>query len=280
MRLMRSSTVVACFAVVPIAAFLAATRGTVDADAVSDAMLAADLVWGAQLAVVVVTLGRRHGLALFGGFTGVLTVLFGWSQAWPDVIPAPIVEWGFAAILVGWLASIAVLIRRRGTLALAEPGGREQLLVPASAVAIIVSVFGCCCLPVGKYIRDEPYAYAMPEAMLDTPPSGHEVRPLAPATEVAWERCVAPYAHGTCTRIVAMRSADGLPRDALAERLVEHYRSLGWPLEPFANGYSGCRPVRGIIAWTEHCMSIYSRPDIEVVMGRPELPDTVNVYVR
>jgi hypothetical protein len=163
---------------------------------------------------------------------------------------------------------------------LGEPGNHDQRLVAAYALGVVVFVLGCCWLPAGKYIDDEPYDYAMPEAMLDLPASGDDVRPLPTATDVVWDGCIAPYAHGKCTRIVAMRSADGVSRDALLELLVQHYRSLGWPLVPRGSPYVGCRLVRGIIAWQEHCMEIHIRPSAEFMIGRPEIPEAVNVYVR
>jgi hypothetical protein len=39
-----------------------------------------------------------------------------------------------------------------------------------------------------------------------------------------------------------------------------HYRDLGWPLKRVNRGYEGCRPVAGIIEWTDHCVTIYIDP--------------------
>lgn len=78
-------------------------------------------------------------------------------------------------------------------------------------------------------------------------------------TLVRWV-CENPGVHGACNNAAIVAATDGVRGDELVARLVEHYRHAGWPLEVRADfphlGHWGCRPVRGILPWEDHCMQI------------------------
>ena len=33
-------------------------------------------------------------------------------------------------------------------------------------------------------------------------------------------------------------------------------RDRGWPMTAHGDWYQGCRPVRGVFAWSQHCLSL------------------------
>ena len=49
-------------------------------------------------------------------------------------------------------------------------------------------------------------------------------------------------------------------------RVVGALRDQGWPMTGDTDGASGCRPVRGVFTWADHCLSIH--PTTEFVEPR------------
>jgi hypothetical protein len=73
-------------------------------------------------------------------------------------------------------------------------------------------------------------------------------------------------------------SADGTTRTTTVDRIVDHLRRLGWPLQLGRAHYSGCREAGGILPWTPHCLWLYA--DAEPQGTRPPAhPEAVTIYI-
>jgi hypothetical protein len=77
--------------------------------------------------------------------------------------------------------------------------------------------------------------------------------------------------------LYTVTAKDAVPPADLVQRVLAHYTAQGWPLvsERLRDGtirYHGCRPVRGILRYYDHCMTIFDPPDV------PTPGDSITVW--
>ena len=89
---------------------------------------------------------------------------------------------------------------------------------------------------------------------------------------------------GQVHHVFVIASTVGAERAALVELIVAHYTHQDWPLAPLQIGrrkvYYGCRPVRGLITWNEHCLEVIIDEGTDDRPGYPTIPGTVNLYIQ
>jgi hypothetical protein len=213
------------------------------------------LAWPCVVACGLVAERQKPGLIIYGALAVMLVGLFAWSQAGPGLHPAPtewVVFFGFAGLLIAFVGMWAT----------------DEILARVGVVAIVV--LQCCagCVAAFPGIDDfDTYRPTDPGDRAYTElwqlAADSEVRPAPSATNVAYTGCYGIMTHG-CFPLFTVTATDGVPRDALLERVVSHYIGEGWPLEreQLRDGsflFRGCRPVRGILPYYDHCMEIFEQ---------------------
>lgn len=223
----------------------------------------------------------RRGLLVAGLLLLVFCVLYGWSQLRPDGVAPPLYEWDLACFLTG--AAIVVVAGRRQRRhpapsfpPLRFPGQRthrpprHRTAFGLLALPLILGV--CCCFPASR-------GEGLEADLLASHANTREALPPPDRTRLVQTGCFGSWSHGLCSTVFTVAATDGVPREALVDRLAAHYRQRGWPLKRDAYRHYGCRPVRGILAWRPHCMSIELDPENESGMDQPRIPGTVNVFI-
>jgi hypothetical protein len=259
-----------------------AMRGTYDRYDVQDVFAAVLLVClsiGGWL-VAMPRLDRRADFLTLCAMVVVFAGLFAWSQLRPGVIAPPIDEWGIACGLVG-SGFVGVALGRRVRVRGADPSWRRLGWRGSLGLAATGWMVACmCCIPFAKDISDEPLDYDMPGALLDSEAHDYEMRPLPPRTNLVEQSCSGM--HSKCYADYTFVATDGAMGGELVDRLVTHYRSLGWPLtlndSKDFRAYQGCRRVAGILSWRDHCMMIFV--DAIPYVGVTNDPNAVNVFIQ
>lgn len=220
----------------------------------------------------------RRGLILLAGLGALFVGLYVWSQVHTDpvVIAAPLVDW---AVLAGIGGTVVVLVAviREGRVTPRVP--RDSFVVAGIMLALAPVAMGCT--GVGQAVIDDEY-----DLLPSGPPwSSHatvdEIRPLPAGVALDAHECGNLGAHGPCRDVFLVSATDGVSREVLVERVVAHYSQLGWPLRPVLDGYLGCRPVRGILPWWEHCMRIEKSADAQTdtTTGIDVAPHQVGLFI-
>ncbi len=209
-----------------------------------------------------------YGLALL-----VTAGLFVRSQLRADALAPPLEEWAIAVGGLGGIAIVALLLTR-GVKAPPQKGA----MLAASLLTL-----SCLCAPFTKYSRDEPSDDRLPGALFESGAILNEVLPVPPELRIVLVDQIHPGAHGYGHDVFVFAGTAGAPRDRLVEQLTAHYTAQGWPLAPDPDTprtfRTGCRPVRGLVSWDDHCLMIQLVEGRTIINGAPELPGTVNVFI-
>jgi hypothetical protein len=259
-----------------VAVPLAATRGTFDGHDLPDVVVAWLLIAVVVGSWLLATLRpgrtyRRADLLTLIVMATVFAALFVWSQLRPHVIAPPIDEWGIACGLVGMGFVVVALARGTGSRGWAD--GPGAVAVAGTVLATLLM----CCVPGMKDLSDEPEDYDLPVALLDSEGHAYEVRPLPAGATLISTSCYGM--HSKCVQQYAFAATDGASRSQLIDRLVAHYRDLGWPLTLDGKRYSGCRTVAGILTWRDHCMFLITGPSDRETPYAKDVPGAVSVYM-
>jgi hypothetical protein len=240
----------------------------------------AGIVASAALLAVLFTMSRsRWNLCGYVGLVAVYGALFVRSQLRRGAFAPPLEEWTIAVGLVGGLIAAVLLIRRSRQSHDAGPPTARGVL--ASALAILALGASCLCLPLAKVVGDDSPESDLPGRMLHSVPITAELIPLPPDTEIALSESFSVGGEGQ--HVFVLASTVGAERASLLELVVAHYTNQDWPLARQQVGrrkvYFGCRPVRGLITWKEHCLEVIIDEGTDNRPGYPTLPGTVNLYI-
>jgi hypothetical protein len=244
----------------------------------------AGLVVSLALLGVLGTLGRTwRGFAAYLLALAVVAGLFARSQLRPDAFAPPIEEWAIAVGVVVGIAVFGLLVRR--WIQAHRPTGHPPRVqsVLAGSLAGLVLAGSCCCAPFTKYSRDEPYDHQLPGALFQSGAVLGELLPLPPDVEIVFTDNFNPGAHGYGHDVFVFASTAGASHEQLLEHLTAYFAEHGWPLGPdpdYPERFrTGCRPVRGLVAWDDQCMMIVLIEGAEGFNGGPKIAGTVNVYL-
>jgi hypothetical protein len=200
------------------------------------------------------------GLIVYGLVAVAMAGLFGWSQLGSGLHPPP----------TEWVVPFAIA----GTV-IAAAGGvpvKPEDLPKAMGIVMAGLALACCACWGGAFVKLDDLDFNWPHngnpagtGLWDFPYTSAEVRPAPPGTRVAYTDCVAIGAHG-CMTLYTVTANDDVSRDELVRRVLAHYTAQGWPLVPqqLRDGtvrYHGCRPVRGILRYYDHCMTVFDPSD-------------------
>jgi hypothetical protein len=201
------------------------------------------------------------GLILYGLVAVAMVGFFAWSQLGPGLHPPP-TEWVIPFAITGTVVT-----------AVAAVPVKPEDLPKATGVVMVGLAIACCACWCGAFVKLDDVDFNWPKngnpagtGLWDLPYTSAEVRPAPPGTRVAYTDCVAIGAHG-CMPLYTVTAKDAVPPADLVQRVLAHYTAQGWPLvsERLRDGtirYHGCRPVRGILRYYDHCMTIFDPPDV------------------
>jgi hypothetical protein len=241
----------------------------------------AGIVASAALLAVLLAMSRsRWNLFGYVGLVGVFAALFVRSQLRRGAFAPPLEEWTIAVGLLGGLVAVIALVRRSRRNP--DGGAPSARAVSATALAVLVFVVTCLCIPAAKVVGDKPLDSDRPGGILQSAPITAELIPLPPDTEIA--RTESFDVGGHQQHVFVLASTIGTGRAALVELIVVHYTEQDWPLERQQLGrrkvYFGCRPVRGLLTWNEHCLEVIIDEGTDDRPGFPAIPGTVNLYIQ
>jgi len=200
------------------------------------------------------------GLILYGLVAVAMVGFFGWSQLGSGLHPPP-TEWVVPFAVAGTTITAA------GAL----PAKPEDI-PKATGIVMAGLALACCACWGGAFVKLDELDLNWPKngnpagtGLWDLPYSSAEVRPAPPGTRVAYTDCPAFGSHG-CLPLYTVTATDDMSREDLVQRVLAHYTAEGWPLVPvqLRDGsvrYHGCRPVRGILRYYDHCMTVFDPPD-------------------
>jgi hypothetical protein len=193
------------------------------------------LTWPCVAWCMVLAQRPMKGLILYG-LVAVATVgFFGWSQLGSGLHPPP-TEWVVPFAIAGTVITAA------GAL----PAKPEDI-PKATGIVMVGLALACCACWGGAFVKLDDLDVNWPK---NGDPAGTDA---------------AVGAHG-CMPLYTVTAKDKVSREDLVQRVLAHYAPQGWPLVPvqLRDGsvrYHGCRPVRGILAYYDHCMTVFDPPD-------------------
>jgi hypothetical protein len=247
----------------------------------SSSLWVGGIVASAALLAVLLNMSRSlWNLLGYAGLVGLIGALFVRSQLRRGAFAPPVEEWTIAVGFVGGLIAIVLLVRRSRR---SHDGGPPPPRVMLStALTVFVLGAACLCLPVVKVVGSESSDAESLRGFLHSGPITAEVLPLPPDTELA--KTDSFNVGGRQQHVFVIASTVVVERAALVDAIVAHYIEQDWPLEPRLIGrrkvFYGCRPVRGIITWNEHCLEVIVDEGTDDRPGFPAIPGTVNLYIQ
>jgi hypothetical protein len=226
--------------------------------------------WGSSRRSV----GLTAGVALTAAMAGVFAI----SQ-WPrGLLAAPVYDWLGCWILIGSvpLALLVVewTVRRIGQrhqfLPVAASALRSRRMTAAAQLTALVLICGCGYTLVIADTNNGRFRFQARD---------NEVLPLPSMLRlISADPCADGGNSGNCIAEFVVTSADGAARTTTVDRIVEHLRRLGWPLQLGRSHYSACRDVGGILPWTPHCLWLWADAEPERTQP-PTHPEAVTIYI-
>jgi hypothetical protein len=247
----------------------------------STSLWAGGIVASAALLAVLLSMSRSYrNLLGYVGLVGLFGALFVRSQLRRGAFAPPVEEWTVAVGLVGGLIAVFALVRRsRPGHDAGPPTIRSGI---STALAILTLGAACLCIPVAKFIGDESSDGESARGLLRSAPITAELRPPPPDTEIV--RTDSFNVGGQQHHVFVIASTVVAERASLVDLIVAHYIEQDWPLEQRQIGrrkvFYGCRPVRGLITWNEHCLEVIIEEGSDDRPGHPAIPGTVNLYIQ
>jgi hypothetical protein len=235
------------------------------------------IVGSAALVAVLLSLSRSWW-NVFGyvALVGLFGALFVRSQLRRGAFAPPVEEWTIAVGVLGGVIAVALLVRRsRQSHEIGPPGASRAV---ATTLAAVVLGASCVCVPAARFVGD-----SSPEGggLLHSAPIMAEMLPAPPDMEIVQSGSFKVGGEDQHVFVIASSVIAGRP--SLVEAIVAHYLLQDWPLEEKQIGrrkvFTGCRPVRGLVTWNQHCMEVIIDEGTDDRPGFPSVPGAVNVYI-
>ncbi|GAA1524241.1 hypothetical protein GCM10009827_045870 [Dactylosporangium maewongense] len=203
-------------------------------------------------ATVLLAPGLRSAVAVTAVLAVGLIALGVWASPPQGALSPPSQDWLLPYYGLVTLVCLVLLPMR-------VPGWWRLLTIPMLATA---AVFLTCCYQLSFFViplnpSGGPPRTGVRDADFLSLPDELNVHQLAPS-------CLG--VHVPCLRLYEVWSRHGAPNPEVMTLTAAALRDQGWPMIGNTEGASGCRPVRGVFTWADHCLSLH--PTTEFVEPR------------